>query len=99
MYLEAETAARQDGRIILGKLADSTIAIDVNDTYSIGTGRIRNQAKGYGSTLLQEVLPVCGVLLHNLCLGLRHVLSKGWAGRNQLAEKGCHIGILYLSAA
>ena len=49
MNLKPETAARQDGRIVLGKLADSSIAINVNYSYSIGPCRIRNQAKGYGS--------------------------------------------------
>jgi hypothetical protein len=95
MNLKPETPVRHDSGIILDEMANISIAIDLDHTYSIGPCRIRNQAKRYCSPLSQEVVPVRCVLLHDLSLGFGHVLSKGWTGRNQFAEKGRHIGTPY----
>ncbi len=76
MDLVFEPKTRFNGGIISSELKHVSIFFHLDDSNSIGTVGVGNEAKSDDLSLVHTAFPIGCVLLHHFCLRLRHILGE-----------------------
>ncbi len=76
-----------DRRVVCCESARLILVIDFDDSQPIRAFGIEHRPVDEGDSLVGPIFPVSRMLFHDVSLFFRHILCKGWPGRNELEHE------------